>query len=90
MKDSLLGTKKVIPRASWRNSRTVSLVPLDDGTWIDDNILRVMVAFVALIAVEMLPGGIITPSTTLMNKLFHRVALTTVTFCLTSRSEFVS
>ena len=84
------GTKRVRPMASWRNSRAVSFVPFDDGIWKLDNKFKVLVAFVAFSAVEMLPGGINTPLIWLMNKFLNHLASTTVTFWLASISELNS
>ena len=80
MKARSFGTKRVMPVASWRNSTADSFVPLDDETCMDDNKSSVKVAFVALSAVVMLPGGVNTPSMTLINRFFHIVALMTVIF----------
>lgn len=80
MKAALLGAKKVMPTASWRNSVAVSFVPFEDGICIDSNRLKVMVAFVALSAVVTLPGGINTPLIWLMSIEPHCVELITVIF----------
>ena len=58
----------------------VSFVPFGDGISIDCRRLKATVAFVALSAVVMFPGGINTPLTRLMSTLFHCVVLMTVTF----------
>lgn len=80
VKASLLGTKKVIPSASWRNSVAVTFVPFADGIWTDPNRAEVTVAFVALSAVVTLPGGINTPLIWLMKIEPHCLELITVIF----------